>query len=119
MASGLGVRSLEVEPDLAGQLGVAVAFGEFLDSPVAGDEKPDAVRQQGVVVGAGLLLEVVGRARLHGALDDLQKETGTHHYTLLANRIRLLVSRHRAIQKLTEHDVGGAGQPGEFGFNFE
>ena len=61
---------------------------------------------------------VVERAMEAGATDYLQKETGTHHYTLLANRIRLLVSRHRAVQKLAERD-GDPELSGEVGFNFE
>ena len=61
---------------------------------------------------------VVERAMEAGATDYLQKETGTHHYTLLANRIRLLVSRHRAVQKLAERN-GDPGLSGEVGFNFE
>ena len=61
---------------------------------------------------------VVERAMEAGATDYLRKETGTHHYTLLANRIRLLVSRHRAVQKLAERD-GDPELSGEVGFNFE
>ena len=61
---------------------------------------------------------VIERAMEAGATDYLHKETGTHHYTLLANRIRLLVSRHRAVQKLAERD-GDPGLSGEVGFNFE
>ena len=61
---------------------------------------------------------VVERAMEAGATDYIQKETGTHHYTLLANRIRLLVSRHRAVQKLAERD-GDPELSGEVGFNFE
>ena len=63
--------------------------------------------------------EVVEGAIEAGATDYLQKKTGTHHYTLLANRIRLLVSRHRAIQKLAEHDAGGAERSDGLGFSFE
>ena len=61
---------------------------------------------------------VIERAMEAGATDYLRKETGTHHYTLLANRIRLLVSRHRAVQKLAERD-GDPELSGEVGFNFE
>ena len=61
---------------------------------------------------------MIERAMEAGATDYLHKETGTHHYTLLANRIRLLVSRHRAVQKLAERD-GDPEPSGEVGFNFE
>lgn len=53
--------------------------------------------------------EIVDRAMSAGATDYIQKETGTHHYELLANRITLAVTRHRALQRLGEVD----GVPGE------
>ncbi len=46
--------------------------------------------------------EVVEAAMDAGVTDYLRKETGTHHYTLLANRITLAVSRRRAVGRLQE-----------------
>jgi len=57
--------------------------------------------------------EVIERALAIGATDYLQKETGTHHYTLLANRIRLVVSRHRAIQRLGSADAEALEMAGD------
>jgi DNA-binding NarL/FixJ family response regulator len=48
--------------------------------------------------------DIVERAITAGATDYIQKETGTHHYTLLANRITLAVTRHRAFCRLGEVD---------------
>lgn len=48
--------------------------------------------------------DIVERAMSAGATDYIQKETGTHHYELLANRITLAVTRHRALQRLGEVD---------------
>ncbi|WP_336134545.1 response regulator [Natronomonas amylolytica] len=53
--------------------------------------------------------EIVDRAMSAGATDYIQKETGTHHYELLANRITLAVTRHRALRRLGEVE----GMPGE------
>jgi DNA-binding NarL/FixJ family response regulator len=53
--------------------------------------------------------EIVNRAMSAGATDYIQKETGTHHYELLANRITLAVTRHRALRRLGEVE----GLPGE------
>ncbi|WP_254839303.1 response regulator [Natronomonas marina] len=49
--------------------------------------------------------EIAERALDTGATDFIQKETGTHHYSLLANRITLAVTRHRAIQRLRDNDA--------------
>lgn len=49
--------------------------------------------------------EVIESALEAGATDYVHKESGTHHYTLLANRVRLLVSRHRAVEQLSELDL--------------
>ncbi|PSP77421.1 hypothetical protein BRC88_13995 [Halobacteriales archaeon QS_4_69_225] len=46
--------------------------------------------------------KVIEAAMDAGATDYIRKETGTHHYTLLANRITLAVSRRRAIGRLQE-----------------
>lgn len=53
--------------------------------------------------------DIVDRAMSAGATDYIQKETGTHHYELLANRITLAVTRHRALHRLGEIE----GLPGE------
>jgi CheY-like chemotaxis protein len=53
--------------------------------------------------------EIVERAMSAGATDYIPKETGTHHYELLANRITLAVTRHRALRRLGEVE----GLPGE------
>lgn len=46
-----------------------------------------------------------------GATDFVEKATGTHHYTLLANRITLAVTRHRAIQRLRDEGALPDGWP--------
>jgi CheY-like chemotaxis protein len=53
--------------------------------------------------------EIVDRAMAAEATDYIPKETGTHHYELLANRITLAVTRHRALHRLGEVE----GPPGE------
>ena len=55
--------------------------------------------------------EIVEQAMSTGATDYIQKETGTEHYTLLANRITLAVTRHRAIQRLRDADALPAEWP--------
>ena len=44
--------------------------------------------------------DIVEEALDAGATDFIQKESGTHHYTLLAHRITLAVTRHRAVRRL-------------------
>lgn len=46
-----------------------------------------------------------------GATDYVKKATGTHHYTLLANRITHAVTRHRAIKRLREAGALPEGWP--------
>lgn len=53
---------------------------------------------------------IVDRAMAAGATDYIRKETGTHHYTLLANRITLAVTRHRALRRLAEFGAS-SGRP--------
>ncbi|MFQ3318873.1 MAG: DNA-binding NarL/FixJ family response regulator [Natronomonas sp.] len=48
--------------------------------------------------------EIVERAMSAGATDYIPKETGTHHYKLLANRITLAVTRYQALSHLGEID---------------
>jgi len=55
--------------------------------------------------------EIIEQAMSTGATDYIQKETGTEHYTLLANRITLAVTRHRAIQRLRDADALPAEWP--------
>lgn len=57
--------------------------------------------------------EIVDRAMTAGATDYIRKETGTQHFTLLANRITLAVTRHRALCRLGVVD----GLPGEREFS--
>lgn len=44
--------------------------------------------------------DIVDSALAAGVTDYIRKETGVHHYTLLANRITIAVTRHRALQRL-------------------
>lgn len=53
--------------------------------------------------------EIVDQAMSADATDYIKKETGTHHYKLLANRITLAVTRHRALRRLGAVD----GLPGD------
>lgn len=46
--------------------------------------------------------ELAEDALATGATDFVQKATGTHHYTVLANRITIAVTRHRAIKRLRD-----------------
>ncbi len=50
--------------------------------------------------------DLVERALAAGASDYVRKSSGTHQYTLLANRIELLVSRRRAFDR-----IGAADRP--------
>lgn len=49
--------------------------------------------------------DLVEEAIETGATDYILKESGTHHYRLLANRILLAVTRYRALQQLERLDV--------------
>lgn len=44
--------------------------------------------------------DIIDQAMAAGATDYIRKETGVHHYRLLANRIRLAISRHRALEHI-------------------
>jgi DNA-binding NtrC family response regulator len=55
--------------------------------------------------------ELAEDALSRGATDFVRKATGTHHYTILANRITIAVTRHRAIQRLREVDALPNGWP--------
>lgn len=58
--------------------------------------------------------DIVEEAFEAGATDYIRKETGTHHFTLLANRVTLAVTRYRALCRLGTIDgpPGGRGTPG-------
>jgi DNA-binding NtrC family response regulator len=55
--------------------------------------------------------ELAEEALAVGATDFVQKATGTHHYTLLANRITIAVTRHRAIARLRAEGALPDGWP--------
>jgi DNA-binding NtrC family response regulator len=55
--------------------------------------------------------ELAEEALAVGATDFVQKATGTHHYTVLANRITIAVTRHRAIARLRAEGALPDGWP--------
>jgi len=55
--------------------------------------------------------ELAEDALATGATDFVEKATGTHHYTVLANRITVAVTRHRAIKRLREAGALPDGWP--------